>query len=151
MLSSGPRTRFLARKAKPTPTDAELEILKVLWETGVCTVRDVHDQIAARRDISYASVSKMISLMIRKGMVDVVDARRPQRVRAAQDRATTLESLMTNLRNAVFGGSIREMLSHLLGRVSDAEIDQSQQAIDAARKQRLTKNTGTPRGDKKQT
>ncbi len=124
----------MGRHAKTTPTDAELELLKALWEIGDCTVRDLHDRVVKDRDVSYASVSKLISLMIGKGLVTVVDGRRPQRIRAAADKESTLSKVVGEMRRVVFGGSMKEMLSYLLGSSDKAGVAEAQRMIDEAAK-----------------
>ena len=53
----------------PRPTDAELEILTVLWSRGPATVRDVHDVISKRRPAQYTTVLKLMQIMAEKGLV----------------------------------------------------------------------------------
>ena len=55
------------RDEPPRPTDAELEILRVLWERGEATVRDVHDVIGKGRDTGYTTVLKTLQIMTDKG------------------------------------------------------------------------------------
>jgi len=51
------------------PTDAELEILTVLWSRGPCTVREVHDVIGKRRTAQYTTILKLMQIMAEKGLV----------------------------------------------------------------------------------
>jgi len=53
----------------PRPTDAELEILTVLWSRGPSTVREVHEAIARRKPAQYTTVLKMLQIMAEKGLV----------------------------------------------------------------------------------
>jgi len=53
----------------PRPTDAELEILTVLWSLGPSTVRDVHETIARRKPTQYTTVLKTLQIMAEKGLV----------------------------------------------------------------------------------
>ena len=50
---------------RPTPTDAELEILRVLWERGASTVREVHEAIGTAKDVGYTTVLKQMQVMHR--------------------------------------------------------------------------------------
>ena len=54
----------------PTPTTRELEILKVLWELGPCSVRRVHRQLAQQEDLAYNTVQTLMRIMEEKGLVD---------------------------------------------------------------------------------
>ena len=65
------------------PTDAELEILTVLWSIGPATVREVHDVIGRRRPAQYSTVLKFMQIMAEKGLV-----RRDQKQRAHIYEAT---------------------------------------------------------------
>ena len=51
----------------PTPTEAELEILRVLWDLGPSTVREIHDRIAQVKPIGYTTVLKQMQVMHRRG------------------------------------------------------------------------------------
>ena len=53
----------------PRPTDAELEILTVLWITGPATVRNVYEVITRRRSVQYSTVLKFMQIMAEKGLV----------------------------------------------------------------------------------
>ena len=52
------------------PTDAELEILQVLWERGPCSVREVNDVLSAKRDIGYTTTLKFLQIMHEKGLLE---------------------------------------------------------------------------------
>ena len=53
----------------PRPTDAELEILTVLWSIGPATVREVHDVISRRRPAQYSTILKFMQIMAEKELV----------------------------------------------------------------------------------
>ena len=50
------------------PTDAELEILQILWKNGSATVREVFEQLALRKDIKYTTALKLMQIMHEKGL-----------------------------------------------------------------------------------
>ena len=56
-------------RTPPRPTEAELEILRVLWERGPSTVRHVHEALAAARDTGYTTTLKLMQIMADKGLV----------------------------------------------------------------------------------
>ena len=64
----------MINKEIPQPTEAELEILTVLWEQGPATVREVNDQLNARRtdqkEVGYTTTLKLLQIMFEKGLVD---------------------------------------------------------------------------------
>lgn len=53
----------------PRPTEAEIEILSVLWAKGPLTVRDVYTELAAERDIGYTTILKQMQVMTEKGLL----------------------------------------------------------------------------------
>jgi BlaI family transcriptional regulator, penicillinase repressor len=55
------------RSRKPTLTDQELEIMKVVWELRQCTVRDVYETLLKRRRIAYTTVMTMMKILDGKG------------------------------------------------------------------------------------
>ena len=54
----------------PRPTDAELEILSVLWRLGPSTVREVHDVLSKERPIQYTTTLKLMQIMAEKGLLE---------------------------------------------------------------------------------
>ena len=61
----------------PRPTDGELQILRVLWDEGPSTVRDVHSILERERTVGYTTVLKLMQIMAEKGLVgrDEAEAR----------------------------------------------------------------------------
>ena len=54
---------------KRAPTNAELEVLRVLWQRGASTVRDVHESLDHARPVGYATVLKLLQIMVEKRLV----------------------------------------------------------------------------------
>jgi len=104
----------MARPVTGRPTDQELEILKVLWEFGPSSVRDVWQAIAATRDIGCTSVLKVMQIMRDKGLVVCDTKQRPQVYRTKQSQQATLKHLAGDLLERVFGGSTKLLLLHAL-------------------------------------
>ena len=89
----------------PLPTDAELDILTVLWARGPATVRDVHETVARRKPTQYTTVLKLMQIMAEKGLV-----RRDERARAhvyhpCRTKEWTQRQLAGDLLQRAFGGS----------------------------------------------
>ena len=59
----------MARPKLPRPTDAELEILNVLWRRGPSTVREVQEVLSAQREVGYTTALKLLQIMFEKGLV----------------------------------------------------------------------------------
>lgn len=122
----------MARPTTGRPTDQELQILKVLWEHGPSSVRDVWKVLAENRNIGYTSVLKIMQIMLDKGLV-VRDARqRPQVYRTKQTQHATLKRLAADLVERAFGGSARMLLLHVLSDkpCSQEELEEIRNLLD---------------------
>jgi predicted transcriptional regulator len=89
----------------PLPTDAELEILRVLWARGPSTVRDVHTAFGPARATGYTGVLKLLQIMLDKGLVNRDERARSHVYRAAVDRDDTEQRLISDFARRAFGGS----------------------------------------------
>jgi predicted transcriptional regulator len=110
----------VARPKSTQPTEAELEILHVLWrkaaetDGGGCTVRDVHDALKDTRGSGYTSVLKIIQIMTEKGMVRRDDSARSHVYFASVSERSTKQSFVQDLVSRVFDGSAAQLLMHAL-------------------------------------
>lgn len=106
----------------PRPTDAELEILTVLWSRGPVTVREVHEVISARRPAQYTTVLKLMQIMAEKGLVQRNEEQRAHVYAAARPREATQRQLAGDLLQRAFNGSpSRMMLGALSARKTSRE------------------------------
>jgi predicted transcriptional regulator len=106
----------------PPPTDAELEILRILWTRGDGTVREVHDALAASKAVGYTTVLKQMQVMHRKGLLKRSERFRSHVYAPARTRPATERQLVGSLLASVFGGSARSLLqSALAGRKVDPD------------------------------
>jgi predicted transcriptional regulator len=96
-------------KSVPLPTDAELEILRVLWARGPATVREVHTALGPDRDTGYTGVLKLLQIMLDKRLVDRDDSERSHVYRAAVGRESTEQRLVTAFAERAFGGSAADL------------------------------------------
>ena len=95
------------------PTDAELEILRTLWEHGPSTVREVHQWLAAgtRR---YTTVLKTLQVMHEKGLVLRDESERAHVYAARYQRERTQRQLLRDLMRRAFGGSTSRLVQQAL-------------------------------------
>ena len=116
----------------PRPTDAELEILTVLWSRGPSTVRDVHQVIAARRPAQYTTVLKLMQIMAEKGLVRRDEAERAHVYEAARPREWTERQLAGDLLERAFDGSAERLLLGALSarRASRKELAELRRMLD---------------------
>src|SRR5580692_6362128 len=94
----------------PRPTDAELDILAVLWSRGPSTVREVHDTIGRRKPTQYSTVLKFMQIMAGKGLLRRDDKQRAHVYEAAQTREWTQQRLAGDLLQRAFAGSAVNLL-----------------------------------------
>ena len=99
----------------PRPTEAELEILQVLWERGACTVRDVHEVLNARSGTGYTTALKMLQVMHDKGLVARDESRRAHVYRAAVSKERTQRKFLSDMLQRVFDGSPSRLVLQALG------------------------------------
>jgi BlaI family transcriptional regulator, penicillinase repressor len=94
----------------PRPTDAELEILTVLWSQGPSTVRDVHSTISRRKPAQYTTVLKTLQIMAEKGLVQRDEKQRAHIYSASRPREWTQQQLAGDLLQRAFGGSAASLM-----------------------------------------
>jgi BlaI family penicillinase repressor len=104
----------MARRASSRPTDAELDILRVLWVRGPSTVRQVYDVLSAHRDFAYTTTLKLLQLMTEKGVTVREEDGRVHLYRAAAAREETQRHLIRDLLDRAFGGSPSELVMQAL-------------------------------------
>jgi BlaI family penicillinase repressor len=115
------------------PTDAEYEILRVLWERGPSTVREVHDAVLLTKPVGYTTVLKQMQVMHGKGLLKRSDRFRSHVYEAAQKQAHVQRRLTAAILHQVFDGSARELLqSALAGRkVTSRELEEIRELLSA--------------------
>jgi predicted transcriptional regulator len=112
----------MPRTNLPRPTDAELEILRVLWDLGPSTVRDVHTTLERQREIGYTTVLKFMQIMAAKGLVERDETARAHVYRARVAQEQTQRQLVGHLLDRAFGGSAAKlMMQALSGRKASTE------------------------------
>ena len=115
------------------PTDAELEILNVLWKRGPCTVGEVHTEILEHNRVGYTTVLKLMQIMHAKGLLERDDSARAHVYKPVSSREHTQRQLLSKLTLRAFGGSVTELVLQALGsarRSSAAELERIRQLID---------------------
>jgi predicted transcriptional regulator len=118
----------------PRPTDAELEILRVLWRLGPCSVRQVHAAIHAGRDRTTGTTTtlKLMQIMHGKRLLTRDDRRRPQVYACRLGEAHTQRQLLRDLLARAFGGSHRQLVLQALAdrRASEGELAEIEALLD---------------------
>lgn len=116
----------------PRPTDAELEILTVLWSIGPATVRGVHEVISRRRSAQYSTVLKFLQIMAEKGLVRRDETARAHVYEAARPREWTLRQLAGDLMERAFSGSAKALLMGALSarKASKSELAEMRKLLE---------------------
>lgn len=114
------------------PTDAELEILEVLWSNGPSTVRQVHEAIRGRRRAGYTTILKLMQIMADKGLVDRDTKQRSHVYRAKRKAEQTQRQLVKDLVGRAFGGSANRLVLQALQvqKISMEEINAIRELLD---------------------
>ena len=96
------------------PTEAELAVLRVLWERGPSTVREVHDAMAGNKSVAYTTTLKTLQVMYEKGLTVREDHRGQHLHRAKHAEEETLHGLVLDLMDRAFGGSTSKLVIQAL-------------------------------------
>jgi len=122
----------------PRPTDAELDILTVLWSRGPSTVREVHETVSRRKPTQYSTVLKFLQIMAEKGLVRRDEKQRAHVYEAARPREWTQQQLAGDLLQRAFGGSCKNLLVGALSarRASKQELTELRKLLDEYEKGR---------------
>jgi len=122
----------MSRKTTPRPTDAELAILRVIWERGEGTVREIHEELARKHPTGYTTVLKLLQIMHEKGTVERDVSQRAHVYRAAQQQNKTQSQLVGDLLDRAFGGSPAALVMQALStrKASHEELDEIRQLLD---------------------
>lgn len=121
----------------PVPTDRELEALKILWEHGQATVRDIWRQLNhTETELAYTTVLSLMQSMEQKGLVGHEPAGRAYAYFAKVQRDSTFQRLATRFLDKVFDGAMDEYLVHALQsrHPSRQELDRLEQMISEAKR-----------------
>jgi predicted transcriptional regulator len=122
----------------PRPTDAELEILRVLWDRGPSTVRQVHEVLSDTRETGYTTTLKLMQIMADKGLVTRDESSRTHVYESRVSQEQTQRQLVNDLVDRAFGGSAAELVLRALAtrRTTVEELREIRRLIDEAREGR---------------
>ena len=110
-----PNRRNMSNTKLIKPTESELEILQLLWTKGLATVREVHEDLAATKDVGYTTTLKLMQIMHEKGLVKRDDSMRTHVYQAAVNKERTQRHLLGKMIDNLFGGSPTQLVIQALG------------------------------------
>jgi predicted transcriptional regulator len=118
----------------PDPTERELAILKVLWERGELTVREVYEALRVELPIVQNTVQAFLRTMEQKGLVKHREVGRSFVYRAVPQREQTTRRLVSNVLQSVFDGAIDQLVESALAlrKPSAAELEKLRELLEAA-------------------
>lgn len=126
---------------RPHPTDAELQILRVLWSRGPSTVREVHDSLPGDGGTGYTTSLKLLQNLHGKGLVERDESSRQHIYRATAGESTTVQGVVRQLIDRSFEGSAANLAMHALGakRTSPAELARLKELISQLEERERTR------------
>jgi BlaI family penicillinase repressor len=122
----------MKKNAVPKPTEAELEILQILWKHGPCTVRFVNDKLNRKKTVGYTTTLKIMQLMFEKKLLKRDETTRSHLYSAAAREKETQGLLLDRFLETAFGGSALKLVMQALGnhKASKEEISQIRELLD---------------------
>src|SRR4051812_44161864 len=117
---------------RPIPSNAELEILNILWRDGPQTVREVHDKLKTERDLGYTTVLKTMQLMAEKKLVTRNESQRSHIYTALVEEKSIKRRVVSDLLDRVFDGSAAQLVMQALSdkRASQEDLKQIRKLLD---------------------
>ena len=129
----------------PRPTESELAILRVLWDKGPSTVRQVNHVLSAARDTGYTTTLKLMQIMADKGLVTRDERDRTHVYSARWSQGQTQHQLVSDLMDRAFGGSAAALVLQALSAqpASADELTEIQRLIDTYKRGKTGKSRKT--------
>lgn len=119
----------------PRPTEAELELLQIVWQKEPATVREIHEALNEEKPSGYTTVLKLLQIMTSKGLVVRDEANRAHVYRAAFTQDAMQSRLLRDLSKRLFAGSAAQLALHALSMepASDDELAEIRDLIERKR------------------
>ncbi len=116
----------MTKKIAPKPTNAELEILQILWSEGPSTVKVINDRLSEKKEVRYTTTLKLMQIMLEKGLLKRNEQNRSHIYVPTIQENETQKLLLNKLMETAFGGSAMKLVMQALGngKTSKEEIDQ---------------------------
>jgi len=120
------------------PTDSELEILRVIWQLGPSSVRQVNDVLSMKKQVGYTTTLKLMQIMNTKGMLVREEKGRMHIYSAAFKEKDTKNLLLDRFVDAAFGGSAMQLVMQALGKqeTTPEELEELKKLIEKIEKDR---------------
>jgi BlaI family penicillinase repressor len=110
------------KQQETVPTKSEMDVLQILWHHGPSTVRFVHDTLNQQKEaVQYTSTLKLMQVMAEKGMLTRDETNMKHIYTAALEESKTKETLLTRFVDAMYDGSVSNLMVALLGNDKTSE------------------------------
>ena len=119
------------------PTDAELEILQVIWQHGPVPVRFVNDELNRKKQVGYTTTLKLMQIMTEKGLLERSEKGKKHIYKAVLKEKETKDLLLDKFVQTAFGGSAMELVMQALGNhhTTQDELDELKALISRMEKE----------------
>ena len=127
----------MARKKAPQPTDRELTILRILWDLGPSTVRQVNEAMNKDRATGYTTTLKLMQIMTEKGLLLRDESQRQHVYKPTFTEEKTQKQLVGDLLERAFSGSAEKLVMRALSakKVSAKELARIRKMLDEFRRE----------------
>jgi BlaI family transcriptional regulator, penicillinase repressor len=105
----------MVKRQIPKPTDAELEILQILWQNGPSTVKAVNEKLNEKKEVGYTTALKLLQIMYEKNIVLRDENERSHVYSAAIEENDIQKVLIDKLLETAFSGSAANLVMQTLG------------------------------------
>ncbi len=124
--------QFTQMSSLPKPTESEMGILRILWQDGPATVRQVHERLSQNKDAGYTTTLKLMQIMTEKGFVQRDETSRTHVYAAVVSEVDAQKQLLDRFLETAFGGSAAKLVMQALGnhQTSRQELDEIRQLLD---------------------
>lgn len=135
----------MARTPSTQPTDGELEILNVLWNSGGADLGTIRADLQQKRTVATTTIATMLKLMRDKGLVERTDGPRGYLWSAKITRKAARARLISRVIDAVFEGSAGRLVAHMLeaGKLSAQDRQEIQRLLDEGKEKTRAKKGET--------
>ena len=129
----------MAKKSSFKPSEAELEILQILWDQQPTTVKIVHEILSKKKEVGYTTVLKQMQRIYEdKKMLKRTKQGKTHIYEAIPQESDIKQGLFSKLVNTVFKGSSMDLVMHALGKskTSEEELEALQKWLDEQKKKK---------------
>jgi predicted transcriptional regulator len=123
---------MMANEKNIKPTESEIEILRVLWDKGQASVREVHEILSVHKDAGYTTTLKLMQIMFEKGLATRDDSNKTHIYKPNVSKEITQQQFMGKMINSLFSGSSSQLVMQALGnhQHSKEELEEIQQLLN---------------------